>query len=193
MNKSLKYIIFLVLLVIILYFSDISSIMKEAFDMTECVESTMDGAPECQYRTRSNLDWKGCNKKQQKKHDKYVKDVVRAKCQQKSFNDTWESEFVTDEEEEHKNKDINHPATLNWAVGETEDYLKEKRRGDILLKPALSWSDRKLLGGGNIGASILEKAMGVKSETNTSGAFYDFFLGEGEDDDDDDDVGGGYY
>tara|TARA_Y100000389_G_C17471074_1_gene530978 strand:+ start:8531 stop:9103 length:573 start_codon:yes stop_codon:yes gene_type:complete len=190
MNKSLKCIIFLGLVVIILYFADITTIMKEAFDMNECVEDSMDKAPECQYRSSHKKKWKECNKKQQKKHDRYVNEVAGAKCFQKYVNNSWKTNYVIDEEEEHKNNDINHPNTLNWAVGETEEYLKEKREGDRLIKPIISWGpDRKLLQGGNIGASILDKSMGVKSDSNTFSSLYDYFLGEGEDDDD----GGGYY
>ena len=107
------------------------------------------------------------------------------------MNDSWKTTYVIDENEEHKNNDINHPNTLNWAVGETEEYLKEKREGDKLIKPIISWGpDRKLLAGGNIGASILDKASGVKSDTNTFSSLYDYFLGEGEDYDEE---GGGYY
>ena len=55
------------------------------------------------------------------------------------MNDSWKTNYVIDEEEEHKNHDINHPNTLNWAVGETEEYLKEKREGDRLIKPIISF------------------------------------------------------
>ena len=128
MNKSLKCIIFLGLVVVILYFADVTSIMKEAFDMTECVESGKDSAPECQYRSSAKKKWKKCNKKQQKKHDRYINEVISHKCQQKMYNDSWKTSYSLDEEDENaKNIDINHPTILNWAVAETEETLKDQR------------------------------------------------------------------
>jgi len=184
MNKSLKCIIFLGLVVVILYFANISSIMKEAFDMTECIEAGKDSAPECQYRSSSKNEWKKCDKKQQKKYDKYVNEVVGAKCQQKYYNKTWETELSTDDEDKKaKNKDINHPTTLAWAVEETEEYLKDKREGDKLLKPAMAWGqDRKLLK--YAGSSVLEKEIDRERINNPSifNDFYTYLMGEGDDD-----------
>ena len=66
MNKSLKCIIFLGLVVVILYFADVTSIMKEAFDITECVESGKDSAPECQYRSSAKKNGKNVIKNSKK-------------------------------------------------------------------------------------------------------------------------------
>ena len=191
MNKSLKCIIFLGLVVVILYFSNISSIMKEAFDMTECIEAGKDSAPECQYRSSAKNEWKKCDKKQQKKYDNYVKEVVRGKCQQKYYNNAWETTYSTDDEDKNaKNIDINHPTTLAWAVAETEETLKDKRKGDKLLKPIMSWGpDRRLLK--NAGTSMLAKFIDpdAKGTPSTFNDYYTYLMGEGEDDDDE----GGYY
>tara|TARA_B100001142_G_scaffold144962_1_gene145904 strand:- start:8336 stop:8914 length:579 start_codon:yes stop_codon:yes gene_type:complete len=189
MNKSLKCIIFLGLVVIILYFADVTTIMKEAFDMTECVESGKDSAPGCQYRSSHKKKWKECNKKQQKKYDEYVNEVVGAKCQQKMFNDSWRTTLSTDEDDETaKNDQLNHPATLNWAVAETEETLRDQREGDKLLKPIMSWTTdgRKLLKHG--GTSILGKIMAPKQSQGSPSTFNDYYtylMGEGEDEDGD--------
>ena len=185
MNKSLKYILFFGLIVIILYFADITTIMKEAFDMTECIESSKDGAPGCQYRSSHKKEWGDCKKKQQKKYDKYVSKVAYDKCLQKMMNDSLVTTMSTDEEGENKNIDVNHPATLNWAVGETEEYLKDKREGDKVIKPILSFGDgRKFLTSGAIGGSILDRIQGVKTSGTTFDNMYSYLMGEGEDEDD---------
>lgn len=185
MNKSLKYILFFGLIVIILYFADITTIMKEAFDMTECIESTKDSAPGCQYRSSAKKEWKDCKKKQQKKYDKYVNEVAYEKCMQKQMNHDWTTQMSTDEDGENKNRDINHPATLNWAVGETEEYLKAKKDGDKLVKPALAFGDaRKYLKSGVIGGSILDRIMGIKTSGSTFDNMYTYLMGEGDEDDD---------
>lgn len=199
MNKSLKCIIFLGLVVIILYFADVTTIMKEAFDMNECVESAKDSAPECQYRSSHKKKWKECNKKQQKKHDKYVKEVISGKCGQMYFNNNFATSFSTDEEDENaKNIDINHPATVAWAVTETEENLRLARKGDKLLKPIMSWGpERRLLK--HAGTSMLMRSFAPEQTKGTPSTFNDYYtylMGEGEDDGEDDyggDAGGGFF
>ncbi len=108
------------------------------------------------------------------------------------FNDSWKTGYSLDEDDENaKNTEINHPTTLNWAIAETEETLKDQREGDKLLKPIFSWGpERKLIK--HAGTSVLQKIIAPKQTKDTPSTFNDYYtylMGEGEDDDDE----GGYY